>query len=413
MFEKRFKSHHDVKDFIDSKFSRTLLLPGSYWNQVRKYDSFGRAGIYVHIPYCDKICSFCNMNRKIRKGNLDSYTEYLLKSIDKYNGTGLANKAQIDVIYLGGGTPTILNNYQLERILRKLHDVFWFDNDIEFTFESTLHNLHEDKLEMMQEYGVNRLSLGIQTFSDNGRRFLNRSYDGSWAKKRAEKIKKKFDGLVCADIIYNYPNQTIEDVIKDAQISSRIGFDSISFYSLMIQKGSVITKEFEPANMGFANDIKRDFSLFKAFLLESLKNKYKILEVTKLTNGGDKYRYIQKIHQGENLIPIGIGAGGRFENIEIFNLNRVMTFYSEMDELKMRMKKIFGLLQHEYIAINNLKKLIGENFEKVWQLIDKFNKNCLLNILDNKIQYTLKGHFWANNISIAILDVFHTSSKNN
>ena len=121
-------------------------------------------------------------------------------------------------------------------ILKSIQKNVRLSEGYEFTFETTLHNLTDEKLKVMKKYGVNRLSVGIQTFSDEGRKFYNRTYGKEEVIERLKRLKEILQGDLCVDIIYNFPDQKIEDVLEDARIVKEIGLSSASFYSLMVHE---------------------------------------------------------------------------------------------------------------------------------------------------------------------------------
>lgn len=411
MFKIRYKSHHDVKNVIEKMMKRKIVTPFTFNKVLKGKPESEEGGIYVHTPYCDKICSFCNMNRKQIDNDLNDYTEYLCKEFKKYGEKKYIKEKKITTIFFGGGTPTIYKAHQLEKILSSLKENFNISEDCEFTFETTLHNLTWEKLEIMEKYGVNRISIGIQTFSDRGRKLLNRTYDKEYIISKIKDIRRKFKGLICIDIIYNYPDQTDEEIINDAETACELGVDSISFYSLMIQEGSQISKDREENKVVFKYNLVRDKELHDKFLEITLSRGYSVLEHTKITNGKDKYKYIRNVNSFSDLIAIGIGAGGRIENYEFFHLNKIISFYAYDNELKMRVKKLSGILQYKTVKLDEIKELSGNSYENILNLLKKFEKEGLIKLNDKVMEYTLDGIFWGNSITAYITEQMINDNK--
>lgn len=403
MFEKRYKSHHDVKDVINKLTKKSIVTPFTFNKLLNEEPENKEAGIYVHTPYCDKICSFCNMNRKQVSNNLDDYVEYLCKEFEKYGSKKYVQGKEITTIFFGGGTPTIYKEYQLEKILSTLTNNFNISSNCEFTFETTLHNLTLKKLAIMEKYGVNRLSIGIQTFSDRGRKLLNRTYEQKEIIKRIKELKKNFKGLICIDIIYNYLDESLEEIENDAKIATELEVDSISFYSLMIHEGSNLSKALNENKLNFNYQIYRDKELHHTFLEKTLNNGYKLLEHTKITNGKDEYRYIKNINSFSDLFAIGVGAGGRVKNIEYFNLNKFITFYAKDSDFKYRVKKLSGILQYPEVKLSDIRELTGDKiYPEILRLLQEFQKNKYIEFFEDSFKYTLDGIFWGNSI-VAVL----------
>lgn len=411
MFKIRYKSHHDVKNVIEKMMKRKIVTPFTFNKVLKGKPESEEGGIYVHTPYCDKICSFCNMNRKQIDNDLNDYTEYLCKEFKKYGEKKYIKEKKITTIFFGGGTPTIYKAHQLEKILSSLKENFNISEDCEFTFETTLHNLTWEKLEIMEKYGVNRISIGIQTFSDRGRKLLNRTYDKEYIISKIKDIRRKFKGLICIDIIYNYPDQTDEEIINDAETACELGVDSISFYSLMIQEGSQISKDREENKVVFKYNLVRDKELHDKFLEITLSRGYSVLEHTKITNGKDKYKYIRNVNSFSDLIAIGIGAGGRIENYEFFHLNKIISFYAYDNGLKMRVKKLSGILQYKTVKLDEIKELSGNSYENILNLLKKFEKEGLIKLNDKVMEYTLDGIFWGNSITAYITEQMINNNK--
>ncbi|WP_339061723.1 coproporphyrinogen III oxidase family protein [Fusobacterium animalis] len=405
MFKIRYKSHHDVGNII-SKFTENLKASkNDFLDLLNTENKNKQLGIYFHTPYCDKICSFCNMNRKQLDNDLEEYTKYLCEEIKKYGAYEFCKTSEIDVVFFGGGTPTIFKKEQLERILKTLNENFKFAKDYEMTFETTLHNLSFEKLKVMEENGVNRISVGIQTFSNRGRKLLNRTYDKDYVVERLKEIKKRFSGLVCIDIIYNYANQTNEEVLQDANLLAEVGADSASFYSLMIHDGSNISKEREKDKSVYIYDLERDEELHNLFYSRCIEKGYKLLELTKITNGRDSYKYIRNNNGLKNLLPIGVGAGGHIQKIGAYNMNQQMSFYSKTTETNYNLSMIAGLMQFDKFDLDEIKKYCNEeSYKIVYRKLKEFEKEGYIKIENNFAIYQLKGIFWGNSLVADIIE---------
>ncbi len=411
MFDIRYKSHHDVKNVIEKMMKRKIVTPFTFKRVLKEKPLSSDGGIYVHTPYCDKICSFCNMNRKQIDNDLNDYTDFLCKEFKKYGEKKYIKEKKISAIFFGGGTPTIYKAYQLEKILSSLRENFNITEDCEFTFETTLHNLTWEKLEIMEKYGVNRISIGIQTFSDRGRKILNRTYTKDFITEKIREIRKRFKGLICIDIIYNYPDQTDEEIIDDAKTACELGVDSISFYSLMIQDGSQISKDRAENKVIFKYNLERDKELHHKFLEITLANGYSVLEHTKITNGKDEYRYIRNVNSFSDLIPIGVGAGGRIRDYELFHLNKLVSFYAFDNDLKMNVKKLSGILQYKKVELDKIKEFSGSSYENIFKLIKKYEEEGLVIISENTMEYTIDGIFWGNSITASLVTQIINDNK--
>ena len=409
-FTKRFKSHADSSGLVSNYFrkNKKMITETELFKLLENPAKEKEGVIYVHVPYCDKICSFCNLNRKKLDNDLEDYTNFLVSEFEKYGKTPYMKSKEIKVVFFGGGTPTILKEHQLEKIFKSIHENYNLSDDCEFTLETTLHNLNLNKIKILEKYGVNRLSVGIQSFAEKGRNMLNRTFTKEEAIRRLKELKENFSGMVCTDIIYNYPEETVEEVMEDAKIVADLEIDSTSFYSLMIHEGSKMSKDIKENTFELNYQLETDRKLHHAFLERLLATgKYEVMEHTKIVRKGrDKYNYIRFTHKGADILPIGVGAGGKIANTDIFRINQEKAFYmmSENTEEENRFKRISGLFQYPEVYFSDLKKYVSEEvFEELYKLFKNFEAKGYMKVHETHTELTTEGIFWGNNISSVVL----------
>ena len=409
-FTKRFKSHADSSGLVSNYFrkNKKMITETELFKLLENPAKEKEGVIYVHVPYCDKICSFCNLNRKKLDNDLEDYTNFLVSEFEKYGKTPYMKSKEIKVVFFGGGTPTILKEHQLEKIFKSIHENYNLSDDCEFTLETTLHNLNLNKIKILEKYGVNRLSVGIQSFAEKGRNMLNRTFTKEEAIRRLKELKENFSGMVCTDIIYNYPEETVEEVMEDAKIVADLEIDSTSFYSLMIHEGSKMSKDIKENTFELNYQLETDRKLHHAFLEKLLATgEYEVMEHTKVVRKGkDRYNYIRFTHKGADILPIGVGAGGKIADTDIFRINNEKAFYmlSENTEEENRFKRISGLFQYPEVYFTDLKKYVSEEvFVELYKLFKNFEAKGYMKVYDTHTELTTEGIFWGNNISSVIL----------
>lgn len=409
-FTKRFKSHADSSGLVSNYFrkNKKMITETELFKLLENPAKEKEGVIYVHVPYCDKICSFCNLNRKKLDNDLEDYTNFLVSEFEKYGKTPYMKSKEIKVVFFGGGTPTILKEHQLEKIFKSIHENYNLSDDCEFTLETTLHNLNLNKIKILEKYGVNRLSVGIQSFAEKGRNMLNRTFTKEEAIRRLKELKENFSGMVCTDIIYNYPEETVEEVMEDAKIVADLEIDSTSFYSLMIHEGSKMSKDIKENTFELNYQLETDRKLHHAFLEKLLTTgEYEVMEHTKVVRKGkDRYNYIRFTHKGADILPIGVGAGGKIADTDIFRINNEKVFYmlSENTEEENRFKRISGLFQYPEVYFSELKKYVSEEvFEGLYKLFKNFEAKGYMKVYDTHTELTTEGIFWGNNISSVVL----------
>jgi len=399
MFNKRIKGHSVAPSKRPDMVSEDEL-----WEFLESAPDENEGVIYIHVPFCDNICSFCSMNRTKLEDELDEYTKFLLSEIEKYSATNYLKSKKIGSVYFGGGTPTILKERHLEQVINALKGSFNILPECEFSLESTLHNLNISKLRLLNELGVNRYSIGVQTFSEAGRKLLNRTHSSEAAIKHLRDLREKFSGMLCVDIIYNYPNESIDEVVRDAKLVRELGIDSASFYSLQFLDGSVLSKTISEDYY----DVEVDKSLHHAFLDEILsQGDYEILEYTKMAKKGrDQYKYIRLSHVGADVLPLGKGAGGRLGEFGIYNMSQKMKVMGHMTARQMDFDRFVNLFQYPQISLERVFKFVSQTCaNELMDLFKKCEESGYLKIENDSLNFTKDGVFWGNSIANAVMEI--------
>ena len=274
--------------------------------------------LYVHVPFCSKICTFCNMRRSSCEPPAH-YADLVVRQIKQLGGVPALRGGTYAAVYFGGGTPTILSGKDLAGILRALRDAFPLTPDCEITVESSLTELTDDKLDAIQAGGVNRLSLGVHTFSDAGRRCLGRRGDGAYALRRLETILASGPRNASIDLIYNYPDQTPAELSGDLARILRLNLAGLSYYSLHLSEGSALGRRLRQSGTDYARDtLEREYEFWSRIYHTLTGAGFEPLELTKLVRPGrDAYRYIRIRNGGGDTLPFGAGAGGRLGRLSL------------------------------------------------------------------------------------------------
>ncbi len=395
MFKERMKSHHSA--MADS--NKHLLGMGKAGEvlSIENSKDERNATIYIHVPFCNKICSFCNMRRSLQKPT-DNYAGLVVKEIESYAPLPYIKTTTFDAVYFGGGTPTTLETEALCSILKALKANFNFTDNAEFTIETTVTELTEEKMDALIACGVNRFSVGVQTFDNEGRSKMGRIGSGEAAYKRLKQLKSYPGVIVSMDLIYNYPEQTMESLNADLDKIIELDLDGFSMYSLINMKEATIDKA-----QGEENDVK----MFNAIAEKMKANGYHFLELTKMVKG-DGYKYIMNRHQGADTLPLGAGAGGSVNNLAMMNPIAIAEYEQSVENINDKQGMLFA---PEYKEITRFKGAIQtihlpEN-ESLYQdkaAYEVFRQELLENHMiykneQGKYILTDKGIFWGNTIS--------------
>jgi oxygen-independent coproporphyrinogen-3 oxidase len=198
------------------------------------------AGIYVHIPFCKKLCFYCDFYHIVSKNDNSAFLDALLKetSLRKdYTGS-----EKISTIYLGGGTPSVLSISELETILNQINRFFSVEANCEITIELNPDDVNGNYLKGLRNLNINRISLGIQSWRDSDLKMLNRRHDSAQAALALKGIIKAGFDNITIDLIYGIPGLSLEDWISNLDFSLSFDIKHLSAYHLTFEPGTVLGK---------------------------------------------------------------------------------------------------------------------------------------------------------------------------
>ncbi len=201
------------------------------------------AGIYIHIPFCKQACSYCDFYFVTRTSERESFLNQLIEEIEAYRNTKYIDET-VETIYLGGGTPSLLEPQQVEQILSALDDVFDLDTR-EVTFEMNPDDVTADFLKSLKEIGITRASMGVQSFQPELLTFMNRVHSRDEALQCLELLSESGFRSHTVDLIYGNPGQTIEQLEEDLDILLQFDPPHVSAYSLTIESNTRLGKQVE------------------------------------------------------------------------------------------------------------------------------------------------------------------------
>ena len=186
---------------------------------------------YIHIPFCNTICSYCDFCKLLYNEKIvDSYLEHLEKEI-----RSIYKNEILDTIYIGGGTPSSLNLYQLDKLFNILNILKKSDN-IEYTIECNFDSITIDKLKLFKKYGINRLSFGLESTIKNNLDILERNISKNMVRKTIKQCRSLGFNNINIDLMYAIPNENIIDLEKDIDFILSLDVEHISTYSLIIEE---------------------------------------------------------------------------------------------------------------------------------------------------------------------------------
>lgn len=198
------------------------------------------AGIYLHIPFCKSKCYYCDFYSITNLTLVKDFIESVIEEIQFRKNFFKEENDLINTIYFGGGTPSVLRVREIEIIINEIFKNFKINNFLEFTIELNPDDVNKEYVLALKSLGINRISLGLQTFNDNILKVINRRHTSKESIKSLDTIFENGFQNVSADLIYGLPFQTIEDVENDLLLLLKYPIKHISAYSLTIENNTYI-----------------------------------------------------------------------------------------------------------------------------------------------------------------------------
>ncbi|SEP94170.1 oxygen-independent coproporphyrinogen-3 oxidase [Ectothiorhodospira magna] len=404
-YPRRKRSHHDAIMPLQPLCEGTATLGDHLLN--RTADSRPRA-IYLHIPFCRRICHFCNMRRM--KGSPESrYADLLIREMEAVTRIPYVRDGIYGAVYFGGGTPSTLSTPDLQRILRALKAHFHLTDDVEITLESSLSDLDEDKLRAIMAEGVNRVSLGVQTFHDRGRQLLGRLGEGAWARDHVRRLRALGLDNLGMDLIYHYPLQSDGELALDLDAIAELDLAGFSLYSLMIREKSHLAREYMTHADQTPQTLAREWQLFSRILEAGQRQGFEILELTKMVRPDrDRYRYVALRYQGGDTLPLGAGAGGRLAGMMLMNPLSLEAYARSLEKITDRegmttrppydaLYRFIGAIQFGRVELERLPEPARDPVRRrCRQLVER---HLLTPVGEDRHILTPKGVFWGNNLA--------------
>jgi len=332
---------------------------------------------YIHVPFCSSICSYCDFCKMFYNEELvNKYLLELEKEINKKYEHNILN-----TIYIGGGTPSCLNSNQLKRLFT-ITNTFKLDTNYEFTIELNINDITEEKLKLFKENHINRLSIGIETINKKHLTFLNREHTKADIISKINLAKKYFNNI-SIDLMYGFPNQTLEELKFDLEFIKDLNVNHISIYSLIIEEH---TKIYIDEIKAIDDNIEEEMYYFIIKYLKDLGyNHYEISNFSKL-NYESKHNLVY--WNNEEYYGFGLGASGYTGNIRYTNtrsMNKYLTGKYIIEEsniekqIQMENEMILGLRKIEGVSKKKFKEKFSLNIEEVFDIIDMEHKSLIEN----------------------------------
>lgn len=338
---------------------------------------------------------------------MDQYVQALTKEAAVYQGQ------KIKTVYLGGGTPSLLTVSQLHKLFSALRRNFFLVDDCEITIEANPENLDLEKSKALFDLGASRVSLGIQTFNDGYLKSLGRAHDSFKALSAFNDLRRAGFKNINVDLMYSFPNQTLEEIKQDVQTLLGLGSEHVSIYTLTVEANSkfYVQKILEQDNENQA----LQYQMVTSLLEESGLLQY---EVSNFSRKGFESKHNINYWESGNYIGLGMSAHSHHDGRRSWNTDRLAQYLKNVEsnqsprdgeeilsgEKRLREALVFGLRMNRGVELSSLEKQFDCLLpQDVCQQIKVLIEQELLVMQKNHLQATGRGRLLLDEISVKLI----------
>ena len=361
-------------------------------------------GLYVHIPFCESICHYCDFVKRVPKNNqmIDDYLQTLVQEIASYE----THVDTIDTIYIGGGTPSMLSVKQLAFLFEALKPI----RPIEYTIEVNPESYSEAKGVLFTNYGINRISLGVQTFHSGLLRDLNRKHTKEQVIDAIAHLKTLGMPHLSIDLIYAIPGQTIDDLTQDLEMVASLEIDHVSCYSLILEEKTTfyqrfLQNRFKPVEA----DLEAD--MYQHVIKTLMQQGFDHYEISNFAKPGHRSTHnLIYWSQGE-YVGTGLGAHGFINGTRTQNHHLLKDYVNQPLASSVRQTPadllcdtmIFGLRKIEGVSLQTIRDIHGVDVFEAFPDLFETQQQGLIEVCDGYLRLTEKGLRLGNQVFMVFL----------
>lgn len=376
------------------------------------------AGVYIHIPFCEKKCNYCDFYSIEDDSQTDEYIKSLCIEISRcseFYGKNIA----VETIFFGGGTPSKLTAQQLDKVINCISKNFDLSNLTEFTIECNPGTDFVRNLPFYKEFGINRISIGVQSFVDEELKYLDRIHTAEEAKLSIQQtLDSGFDN-VNVDIIFSLPNQTLESLTFTLEQLLSFDIQHVSAYSLIYEKGTKLYNELRKGKIKPLHE-EEDYAFYKminSYLSSAGFNQY---EVSNYAKKSKQCRHNLKYWRRCEYFGFGSSAHSFYQEKRFWNYRSINKYISSLKkgvlpiegsealDFEQRLyEDIMLALRSSGVELPYIAVHYGINLPNspAKELIDEWVNRNLATCQSNWLRLTNDGYFLCDKLTLDLLDV--------
>ena len=362
---------------------------------------------YVHIPFCTQICYYCDFSKVFIKNQpVDSYLEHLLEEFQSYD------IQKLRTLYIGGGTPTALSASQLEVLLKGLTKNLDLSVLEELTIEANPGDLDADKIAVLKNSAVNRVSLGVQTFDDKMLKKIGRSHLEKDIYENIDRLKLAGFDNISIDLIYALPGQTMEQVKEN--VAKAIGLDipHMSLYSLILENHTVFMNRMRRGKLPLPKE-ELEAEMFEYIIAELERAGFEHYEISNFSKPSFESRHNLMYWDNVEYYGIGAGASGYVNGVRYKNHGPIRHYLSAVEEGNARITEehlsqkeqmeeemFLGLRKKSGVSMARFEEKFGRSFDGLYgEIVKDLVQQGLMQIDGDRVRMTKRGLFLGDTVA--------------
>lgn len=361
-------------------------------------------GLYVHIPFCEYICHYCDFVKRVPKNKemVDTYLERLRQEIKSY----AHHFSSIETIYIGGGTPSMLSIEQLTHLFESLKDI----HPVEYTIEVNPESYTKAKGLLFKKYQINRVSLGVQTFNQDLLHYLNRGHTNEQVFSVVSDLKEIGTEEISVDLIYSIPKQSLDDLRYDLEMIKKLDITHVSCYSLILEEKTYFYHQYLKGNFTTVDE-DIEATMFKMVIDELKKQGFEHYEISNFAKEGHYSLHNMIYWTLGEYIGCGLGAHGFVDGYRTYN-HRALPKYLESPlndsekqdkESLLQDELIFGLRKIKGVSIKETEDKYQVNLLETYPQLNEKIELGLVKIEDGYLKLSELGIFLGNQVFMVFI----------
>ena len=362
---------------------------------------------YVHIPFCTQICYYCDFSKVFIKNQpVDAYLEHLIQETRSYE------IGKLRTLYIGGGTPTALSAQQLAYLLTELPKVMDLSEVEEFTIEANPGDLDPDKIAVLKDSQVNRVSLGVQTFDNKMLKKIGRSHQEQDIYDNIRHLKQAGFNNISIDLIYALPGQTMDQVKENVAKAIDLDIPHMSLYSLILENHTVFMNRMRRGKLPLPKE-ELEAEMFEYIIEELEKAGFEHYEISNFSKPGFESRHNLVYWDNAEYYGLGAGASGYVDGIRYKNHGPIRHYLEAVEagkariteehltlEEKMEEELFLGLRKKTGVSKARFEEKFGVSFDQRYgQVVASLTEQGLLVPDDKQIRMTKRGLFLGDTVA--------------